>query len=348
MRKLTKFLLSLIISSSAAQAELPNAISSQELNFDTKVNNLPSGDFKILDIRNEFPHSIKLVLEADRNNKREIYLHAYEIIKGLTIPNGINYKVQVYDSQGVYKGYLRNTDTLSMGTIQVSPFLLTKDYVAPKETGLEGTPVLSFNSKREELIDNTGVVLPKNSVDEIMVAIDGLGINKKEISKPEPPIIQTIAKTLVESKGMLNTDLLTPYKEYKKTKTTEEKTSTDSSPRIKAEEVQELKTTLTSKIPIQEPEKSNKRKIKVSNLTAETIELSINKAGLDSDKPAWTLSSEDYSPQYLKVDDQIIEIDDQTNISITGTQSKTQITKYSGDLNIDERGNYVLVIEDLK
>lgn len=353
----------------------------QELKMtESKPTALPTNSaYKLLDVKNEFPESLKVIFEANDTNSKELYLNAYETSKGIVISSTAKYKVQVYDLLGQYKGYIRDADTVSATILQVSPFLLAQEYNPPAVTDdplvqkLE-QPKLEFNANQVENLPELGTVLPKHSVEDIMFAIQNMDLGGQ---MPTPKVIETkpVAEpTPIEKPSgdrMLNTSMLTPYREYK-IKKADVAVKKESAAQAVTVPVQAVAQTLVAEslTPVTKPvvttpvesvkpavveqaeapatSELSKRKLKIANLTAETLRVNISKDDRYIKEQGWTINGDDYSPQYLKLDNKVLEIDSTTNLFITDSKSNTTIKKISGDLNVDERGNYIFVIENLK
>lgn len=84
---------------------------------------------RFVSIKNEFPETIKIIFQAETlENKKELYLHAYEDLDKLSLGQNIEYQVHVYNIHGKSLGQLRE-NIIEQKEIKISPFLLVRQYV---------------------------------------------------------------------------------------------------------------------------------------------------------------------------------------------------------------------------
>lgn len=121
---------------------------------------LTNPNLRLIDIKNEFHESVKLVLESKNANAeikyKEIYLKPYQGLTDITISKNTDYKLELYNLYNKYIGYLINVDTKNAKLINVSPFYLAT------EQNKKLLPIILApeNTKKEEIKEEKSPAKP--------------------------------------------------------------------------------------------------------------------------------------------------------------------------------------------
>lgn len=95
------------------------------------------------------------------------------------------------------------------------------------------------------------------------------------------------------------------------------------------------------------PSPVEKRSIRVANISNSKIHISIiDNGGTQTIGDGWTVPNDIYEPQYLNLQSQPILISAEADITINKATGEA-IKKKAKELNIDEKGNYVWLIDNL-
>jgi hypothetical protein len=88
------------------------------------------------------------------------------------------------------------------------------------------------------------------------------------------------------------------------------------------------------------------KKIKIANISDSEIHVIIKKPNGEVYGDSWTVANDIYVPQFLNLQSEPITIDSESTIIITNTKTSKTLIKKANELNIDERGNYVLTVDN--
>jgi hypothetical protein len=91
----------------------------------------------------------------------------------------------------------------------------------------------------------------------------------------------------------------------------------------------------------------NKRSLRVANISDSQIHIDITEQGSQRVGEGWTVANDTYEPQFLTLKSQPIQISNGADLIITKTNSNKTIQKKAQELNIDEKENYVWLIDNL-
>jgi len=87
------------------------------------------------------------------------------------------------------------------------------------------------------------------------------------------------------------------------------------------------------------------KKIKIANISDSEIHIIIKKPSGEVYGDSWSVGNDIYVPQFLNLLSEPIVIDSDSTIIITNTKTAKTLIKKATELNVDERGNYVLFVE---
>lgn len=88
-----------------------------------------------------------------------------------------------------------------------------------------------------------------------------------------------------------------------------------------------------------------KKKIKVANISNVAVHIDIIEPGKDPMGNGWTIDNDIYVPQYLLIDAEPIEISSKADLILKSNNGNV-LKKHSADLKVDEKGDYILVINE--
>lgn len=91
----------------------------------------------------------------------------------------------------------------------------------------------------------------------------------------------------------------------------------------------------------------SKRSIRVANISKAQIHIDIVDSGNEPVGDGWTISNDIYEPQFLNFQAKPIQISANADLLVTQIISKAIVKKKAKELNIDERGNFVWLIDNL-
>lgn len=91
-------------------------------------------------------------------------------------------------------------------------------------------------------------------------------------------------------------------------------------------------------------EQRSKRNIKVANISSSSIHLDIAEPGEAAIGLGWTIPNDLYVPQLLNLKQEAIQITANADLLLTQMSSQDSMHKKASELNLDELGNYILLI----
>ncbi len=90
-----------------------------------------------------------------------------------------------------------------------------------------------------------------------------------------------------------------------------------------------------------------KRPIRVANISKAQVHIDIVEADNQAIGEGWTIANDIYEPQFLNLKSEPIQISAEADLQVTQAISQTSIKRKAKELNIDEKGNYVWLIDNL-
>ncbi len=91
----------------------------------------------------------------------------------------------------------------------------------------------------------------------------------------------------------------------------------------------------------------SKRYLRIANISKAQVHIDIVEPGNQTLGDGWTITNDIYEPQFLNLQSKPIQISDEADLLVTQAISNTTVKKKAKELNIDERGNFVWLIDNL-
>lgn len=292
--------------------EVENTQIQNEKDFGYVISSLPtetqSEAQKVLySIKNEYYESIKVVLEASSSQ--------------VTKPELNEFYLNAYQS-------IKDIPITSNAKIKIKVFNLYDQYLGfiqydKKDTNIKISPFLLVPAEFD--LTNKKVV---STIKEVQKAVDkavlkdeikdgvGLIVPKNNSALLNPVSIET-KNTSNKPEPILRTTILESSATNLEAPTNSSSISTDTKP----------------------------KKIKIANISDSEIHIIIKKPSGEVYGDSWTVNNDIYVPQFLNLQSEPIVIDSESTIIVTNTKTSKTIIKKATELNIDERGNYVLFVE---
>lgn len=91
----------------------------------------------------------------------------------------------------------------------------------------------------------------------------------------------------------------------------------------------------------------SKRPLRIANISNSQIHIDITETNGHAMGEGWTVANDIYEPQFLNLQSQPIQVSDEAQLIVTKVNNQTTVQKKAKELNIDEKGNYVWLIDNI-